>query len=416
MAKPSYAVDECIFMLDCARKYFTPNWIKKLIDEISEAGFTAINIHFADDIAIRLESKIYPWLAGGDHTLCGFGKEYGCPENDNKYFTQDEMRDLVLYAKSRGLDVIPSLDTPGHMMYSVKKYMEVHGIDIGNYFHKHGKIALIGGSIGENDEGGRAKYSRGIDISNPKAKEFVKNLYTEYGTFFYELGCTSFDIGGDELLGWGTTGVIDPTVPKWSNLDHWQEYARVATGNPEAVAFDTFILYMNEITGLLRKIGYKSIRMWNDDVYRFSDTGWQEIVKLDNSIDIQYWCPHTNGGDNTAMFYIERGHNLYNFSRPYTYYTLYPAGRSPSYVTPEAIIKEWNAYVFAPKNSECDKTGNTYIFPPYREGNIVDAPNPRVKGAGFCLWTDTPGSETEDEILEHIRPYFQAIAKKTRGI
>ncbi|MBQ8689855.1 MAG: hypothetical protein IJ515_05790 [Clostridia bacterium] len=214
---------------------------------------------------------------------------------------------------------------------------------------------------------------------------------------------TSCSDGGAEL--------IDPTVSKWSNLDHWEEYAKVRTGKENAVAYDAFILYMNDITALLRSIGYESVRMWNDDVYRISDTDWQCAAEIDKSIDIQYWSPHTNNGEGTAQFYIDKGHNVYNFARLYTYYTLYP-DKAPSYVTPEAIMKEWNPYIFAPKNSECT-TDNTYIFPPFMPGNIISAPNEKVKGAGFCLWTDCPSAETEDEILENMRPYFTAIAKKS---
>lgn len=399
-------------MLDCARKYFTPDWIKRLIDEISAVGYNAINIHFAEDMAVRLESKKYPWLAGGDHTLCGFGVEYGCPENDNKYITQEQMRDIVRYAQARGVEVIPSLDSPGHMTYTVKKYKQNCGSDIGNYFHKNGKKAIVQ-AAGEKKESALSLYSSCLDVSNPEAVEFVKSLYTEYGLFFRELGCKSFDIGGDELLGWGDDGSIDKSVPKWSNLDHWQEYARQATSNPNAVAYDAFILYMNDITALLHSMGYESVRMWNDDVYRSIDTGWQEAAQIDKSIDIQYWSPHTNGGEGTAQFYLDRGHNLYNFARLYNYYTLY-SDRSPSYTTPEVIMAEWNPYVFAPNNSQSDD-GNSYIFPPFKPGNILTAPNEKIKGAGFCLWCDTPAAETEDEILEHARPYFTAIAKKATG-
>lgn len=412
MSNSVYRVDERIFMLDCGRKYFTPDWIKRLIREISEVGFNAINIHFSEDTAIRLESKTYPWLAGGDHTLCSFGAEYGCPENDDKYLTQEEMRDIVRYAQSCGVDVIPSLDSPGHMTYAVKKYKQNCGSDIGNYYHKNGKVALVQ-AAGEKHESSFAMYSSCLDISNPETVEFAKNLYTEYGLFFRELGCKSFDIGGDELLGWGDEGSIDKSVPKWCNLDHWQEYAQKITKNPNAVAYDAFILYMNDITALLRSFGYESVRMWNDDVYRSIDTAWQEATQLDSGIDIQFWSPHTNGGENTASFYIDRGHNVYNFARLYTYYTLY-SDRCPSYATPDAIMREWTPYVFAPNNSEC-ATDNTYIFPPFNAGNHVAAPNEKIKGAGFCLWCDTPSAEGEDELLENMRPYFTAIAKKASG-
>lgn len=413
MSNSKYNVKECIFMLDCARKYFSPEWFIKVIDEIAEAGFTGINIHFSEEMALRLESKTYPWLAGGDHKLCSFGMAHGCPENDSKYITQDEMRKIVLYAKSRGLDVIPSLDSPGHMTYSVKKYKEACGIDIGNYFTKNGIRQVVAHTSLTNDTS-QTIYSRGIDISNPIAREFAKNLYTEYGKFFRELGCDSFDIGGDELLGWGDIGLIDKNTTKWCNLDHWKEYAYNITKNPDAVAYDAFILYINEITDLLLSMGYKSILMWNDDVYRKSDTEWKEATQIHKAIDIQFWSPHTNNGEASAKFYIDKGHSLYNFTRLYTYYTLYP-DRAPSYATPEAIMSEWNPYLFAPNNSSCQTDdSNSYIFPPFNPENKLDAPNDKVKGAGFCLWCDTPNAETEDELLEHLRPFFIAIGTKSR--
>ena len=414
MNSSKFRVGERIFMLDCARKYFTPKWVKRLIDEISAVGFNVFNIHFTDEVGHRLESKKFPWLAGGDYTLCTFGAAYGCPEDDGKFFTLDEMADIVRYAQSHGMEVLPSFDSPGHMTYAVKKYKQVRGVDIGNYFHKHGKVAIVA-SAGERDERSQEVYSRGIDISSPEALEFAKALYTEYGEFFYSLGCRSFDIGGDELLGWGDKGSVDPSLPKWSNLDHWEKYAKARTKNEKAVAYDAFILYMNDITALLKSIGYTSVRMWNDDVYRKSDTAWQRATEIDRSIDIQYWSPHTNGGEGTAQFYLDKGHNLYNFARPYTYYTMYPNNRPASYVTPEAIMKEWSPYLFAANNSECDPGNSDYIFPRFNRGTEITAPNERVKGAGFCLWCDCPSAETEDELLEHIRPYFTAIAKKSLG-
>ena len=382
-------------MLDCARKYLTPAWIKRLIDEIAEVGYNAIMIHFSEDVAMRLESKLYPWLAGGDHTLCVWGIANGRPEDNGKFITQKEMADIVRHAHSRGVEVIPSLDSPGHMNYIVKKYNEHYGTDIGNYFHKNGRVSIVQGSSAFR-EALPMSYSRGIDISNSEAVSFVKSLYDEYGRFFYELGCRSFDIGGDELLGFGET--IDDSLSKWQNLEHWDNYARELTGDSRAVAYDAFILYMNELVSMLRGMGYESIRMWNDDVYRSFDTDWRGVCELDKSIDIQYWSTAANNGENTVLVYLERGHSVYNFGFLHTYYTLYP-DRAPTRVTPENIMEDWNPYVFDPEMQE----------------NNPSPTDERVKGAGFCLWCDTPAAETEDEILEHIRPYFTAIAKKACG-
>lgn len=396
MNNSNYYVDECTFMLDCARKYLTPGWIKRLIGEIADVGYNSIILHFSEDMGFRIESKKYPWLAGGDHTLCPFGIANGEAENDGKYITQDEMADIVRYAQSRGVEVIPSLDSPGHMNFAVKRYNEHFGTNISNYFHKDGKVSIVQGSSAKQ-EAIPISYSRGIDISNPEAVAFAKSLYDEYGKFFAALGCKRFVIGGDEILGFGET--IDDSLSKWQNLDHWDKLARELTGNDDAVAYDAFILYANDICRMLREIGYGSILMWNDDVYRSFDTGWKGVTELDRSIEILYWSDIANNGENTVGIYLDRGHTVYNFGHKHTYYTLYP-DRPPSKVTPEEILAEWNPYVFGANSEE----------------NKLAAPNPLVKGAGICLWTDTPAAMSEDEILEGMRPYFTAIAKKTRGV
>ena len=379
-------------MLDCARKYYTPAWIKRLILEIKDAGFNAISIHFSEDMGLRLESKKYPWLAGGDHSLCVYGAANGMPENDGKFISQDEMADIVRFAQANGIEVISSFDSPGHMNYAVKKYNSVNGADISNYFHKNGKKVIVQGSSIKK-EPAQYTFSRGIDITNPEAVKFARDLYEEYGRFFYSLGCRKFDIGGDELLGFGET--IDDSLSKWQNLDHWEAYAKQITGKDNAVAYDAFIIYMNGIVELMRSIGYEHILMWNDDVYRDFDTGWQRATELDPSIDIQYWSVKSNGGKNDVYTYLDRGHKVYNFISPCVYYVVGFGGAKYG-TTPEILERDWSAYYFDTEKPE----------------NNPPAPDPRILGGGYCLWSDSPASETEDEILEHLIPYIRACGKK----
>lgn len=392
MSDVKFHMNKRIFMLDCARKYFTPAWIKKLIDEISSVGYNTIVLHFSEDMGMRLESKQYPWLAGGDHSLCTLGAANGRAEDDGKYIRQAEMSDIVRHAQARGMEVIPSFDSPGHMNYIVKKYNARFEKDIGNYFHQNGKKSLVHGSSA-NKEPAQTAYSRGIDIANPEATAFAKSLYEEYGKFFLNLGCTGFNICGDELLGWGEKANNDLT--KWQNLDHWQAYAQTKTGNPRAVAYDAFVLYMNETAALLRAMGYKTVYMWNDDIYRFTDTDWKEVVKIDKDIEVFHWASAANACYTPAFYYLERGHRLYNFTRKYNYYVLFPSG-SPTFVTPEQITGEWSPYLFDTEEPK----------------NNPQVPNENVGGAGFCLWCDAPACIDEDELLARIRPYYTAIIEK----
>ena len=215
-------------------------------------------------------------------------------------------------------------------------------------------------------------------------------MLIEYGELFASLGCTDFDIGGDELLGFGEN--IDDSYTKWQSLDHWQALAQKKTDNENAVAYDAFLLYMNETSSLMRSLGYTSVRMWNDDVLRSGDTDWKRIVELDKSIDIEFWMPYANGGKNNVFTYLDEGYKIYNLLNYYTYYILGMGMKNN--VTPERIRNEWNAYVFDS---------------PTRQFR-VDSSKHKIHGAAFCLWCDKPSAETPDEILTHLAPYLYSAS------
>lgn len=390
--KPDYP--ERAFFLDCGRKYYSPDWIKDMIREISWSNMNAIYIHFSEEMGFRLESKTYPWLAGGDNTLCIGGASYGVAADNGKYITQDEMREIAAVAKLYHVEIIPSLDSPGHMNYAVKKYNAQYGTDIGNYYHYDGKTAIVQGS---GPETAQKNYSRGIDISNTEAVTFAKNLYAEYASFFKELGCTKFDIGGDELLGWGASLA---SVSKWKQLDHWKTYAQKRSGNKNAVAYDAFMYYMNDIYDLVKGYGYTSIRMWNDDALRSADTGWSKVVTLNPGMEIQYWSPTANNSKNNIWTYLNAGYKAYNFLNSYSYYVLGQAhDGSGSYagITPQRIYENWAPNIFIPY-------GGT--------GSNTAIGNANVKGSAFCVWCDMPSTESAATVKAGILPCLRVNGAK----
>lgn len=398
---------ERALFLDCGRKYYSPEWIMDMIREMSWSNMNAIYLHFSEEMGFRLESKTYPWLAGADNTLCVNGSASGVAEDNGKYITQDEMRQIADVAKLYHVEIIPSLDSPGHMNYAVKKYNEQYGTDIGNYFHYNGKTSIVQGS---GPETAQKSYSRGIDISNEEAVAFAQNLYKEYAAFFRELGCTKFDIGGDELLGWGGAVVSTSTASRWKQLDHWKTYAQNrAKGEGKsnyssAVAYDGFMYYMNDIYDLVSSYGYTSVRMWNDDALRTGDTGYQSVVELDKNIEIQYWTPEANSGKNNIWTYLNKGYKAYNFLNSYNYYVLgneHTETGSGSYTgcSGQRIYESWNPYVFAPY-------GDT------NTGKNVSVGNANIKGSAFCVWCDNPGAETAQQVKEGVLPLIRANGKK----
>ena len=398
---------ERAFFLDCGRKYYSPEWIMDMIREMSWSNMNTIYLHFSEEMGFRLESKIYPWLAGADNTLCVNGAANGVAEDNGKYITQDEMRQIAEVAKLYHVEIIPSLDSPGHMNYAVKKYNEQYGTDIGNYFHYNGKTSIVQGS---GPESAQKSYSRGIDISNKEAVTFAQNLYKEYAAFFRELGCTKFDIGGDELLGWGSAVVSTSTASRWKQLDHWKAYAQQraqAEGKSNyssAVAYDGFMYYMNDIYDIVSSYGYTSVRMWNDDALRTSDTGYQNVVELDKNIEIQYWTPDANSGKNTIWTYLNKGYKAYNFLNSYNYYVLgneHTEDGSGGYAgcTSERIYSNWNPYIFIPY-------GDT------NTNRNVSVGNGNIKGSAFCVWCDNPNAETAAQVKAGVLPLLRSNGKK----
>ncbi len=403
-------VAERAVSLDNGRKYFSVTWIKEFIREMSWARMNTLVLHFSEEMGLGIESKRYPWLAGRDGDLCVAASI----TTDNSCLTQGDVAEIVNYAKLYHVEIIPSLDSPGHMNYIVKKFNEKcassdysfsydgktytakAGSEIGNYFHYNNKTSIVQGSRNK-------AYSRGIDISNETAVAFTRSLIEEYATLFAELGCTKFDIGGDELLGWGTA--ISSSVPKWQQLDHWKTYAIERTGNSKAVAYDGFLLYMNDLYNLVTDLGYTSVRMWNDDALRSADTGWTGVVELNSNIDIWYWSATANSKQNNVWTYLNEGYQVYNILDDYNYYVLnddYFSSSRDSFTQAYAdqIYNEWNPYVFDPTSTTLGTGKNTALG------------NPNVLGSAIGVWCDNPSLRTETQVMKELLPLVQAHAAK----
>lgn len=411
--------------LDNGRKYFSVDNIKSLIRELSWANMNCLTMHFSEEMGLGIESKLYPWLAGRDGGLC----TQGTVTTDNRYLTQTELVDILNYAKLYHVQIIPSMDTPGHMNYIVKRFNEqcatkdysftfdgktytaAAGSEIGNYLHYNGQTAIVQGS-GTTDYA--KSHSRGIDISNEVAVAFTKSLLKEYADLFHSCGSTTIDIGGDELLGWGGSLA---SVSKWKQLDHWKTYAQnraKAEGKSNwasAVAYDAFLYYMNDMNDFVRSLGYTSVRMWNDDVLR-TDTGWSKVVQLNTNVDILYWYP-----SNTVDTYVNAGYKVINILDAYNYFAMVPVTSTNAngnyggnnlvvnglmLPSAEGIYTKWDPYVFS----------YTYANGTTMGTNISSANKSAVIATALGVWCDSPTKQTEEQVLAELFPRIHAHGAK----
>ena len=124
-------------MVDSGRNARTTEEIKKIIDLMARYKMNTLHWHLTDDQGWRVEIKKYPRLTtvGAERAETpvlgnrnkGDGKPYSA------FYTQDQIRDVVKYAKDRHITVVPEIEVPGHAAAAITAYPELGNKDIPNY-------------------------------------------------------------------------------------------------------------------------------------------------------------------------------------------------------------------------------------------------------------------------------------------
>jgi hexosaminidase len=106
-------------MLDVARHFFGVEEVKRYIDLISHYKMNRLHLHLTDDQGWRIEIKSWPRLTGvGGRTQVGGG--------GGGYYTQEQYSEIVKYACSRYVTIVPEIDTPGHTNAVLASYEELN--------------------------------------------------------------------------------------------------------------------------------------------------------------------------------------------------------------------------------------------------------------------------------------------------
>lgn len=87
-------------LMDCSRHFEPVDVIERTLDGMASVKLNVFHWHLTDDQAFRMESKLFP-------RLTGMG-------SDDEYYTQAQAREIVAYARQRGIRVVPEFDMPGH--------------------------------------------------------------------------------------------------------------------------------------------------------------------------------------------------------------------------------------------------------------------------------------------------------------
>ena len=269
--------------IDAGRKYFSPEQLKEIIDKAKHYGYTDLHLlvgndgmrFMLDDMTIKANGKTY---ASDDvKRALENGTDAYYKDPNGNHLTESQMTDLINYAKDKGIGLIPTVNSPGHMD-AILHAMKELGIQKPN-FNYFGK-----------------ESARTVDLDNKEAVEFTKALINKYAAYF--AGKTDiFNIGLDEYAN-------DATNAKgWTVLQTQGKYSK-------------FITYANDLAHIVKSHGLKPMA-FNDGIYYNGDTS---SGTFDKDIIVSMWTGGWGGYDvASSKLLVEKGHQILNTNDAWYY-------------------------------------------------------------------------------------------------
>lgn len=327
-------------MLDVARTFFDVDTVKAFIDRASSLKFNRLHLHLSDDQGWRLQIDSRPLLTERGSTAAVGDRPGG-------FYTKDDFREIVRYAASRHMVVVPEIDLPGHTHAIGLAYPELVEAPVMNdgLLTQAKALGEALPAAGEPYRGTGVGYSS-VKIHGDATWDFLRDVLTELA----ELTPGPFlHVGGDECLG---TAQAD---------------------------FDAFI---ERVTALTTELGKTPIT-------------WHEAGSADVAEGTigQYWGSTTPAGEHAdhARRFAERGGSVI-MSPSNTAYL------DQKYDAAFPLGLDWAALIDLQTAYEWEPTA------------IVDAlPAEAILGVEGPLWSET--IETLDDIDQLIFPRVAAIAE-----
>ena len=265
-------------MLDCARHFFPLSFVKKFIDILAMHNMNVFHWHLTEDQGWRLEIKSHPELTAKSSMRSGTVIGHNATVDDSiphgGFYTQQEAREIVEYARQRHITVIPEIDMPGHMLAALAAYPE------------------LGCTGGPYEVGHRwGVYKDVLCLGKESTYKFVQDVIDEVVDIF---PAKYFHIGGDE----------SPTV-MWEKCPNCLQKAK--DENTDIKHLQQY--FTNRIEKYLNSKG-KSI------------IGWDEILegKINQSATIMSWR-----GVEPGLKAAKQGHDVIMTPSSHVYFDHYQA-------------------------------------------------------------------------------------------
>ena len=182
-------------MLDVARHFMPTENLKVITEAAARCGINRLHLHLTEDQGWRLEIRRYPSLTrvGAERGYSTFGGVSHW-ENNNGYYSQQEIRDLVRFCQEKGIEIIPEVDLPGHTSALLAACPEI-GCERTVYSRENSRVIRPGYTY--HVETGCGIYQNLICAGRDETLEMLRNIFDEIMDLF---PFPMIHLGGDEAL------------------------------------------------------------------------------------------------------------------------------------------------------------------------------------------------------------------------
>ncbi|KLI74713.1 MULTISPECIES: family 20 glycosylhydrolase [Lacticaseibacillus] len=289
---------QSVFSIDAGRKYFSVDQLETIIDRAHTDGYTNVQMllgndalrFMLDDMSLTVDGKTYTSDAVKQAVLAGNQAYYNDP-NGNA-LTQADMDAVLKYAAERDINIIPVINSPGHMD-AILTAMTKLGIN----------NPAFNGS------------KRTVDLNNDTAIAFTKALLQKYVSYFKDR-VTIFNFGSDEYANDVDTG-------GWAKLQQTGTYRK-------------FVAYVNDLAQMAENAGLKPM-VFNDGIYYNDRT---DFGTFDQDLIVSYWTAGWFGYDVAKPeFLANKGLKIMNTNDGWYWVLGRMTGNLYSYETAVASLK-----------------------------------------------------------------------------
>ncbi len=381
-------------MLDVSRHFFNKQEVERYIDDMVKYKYNLLHLHLTDDQGWRIEIKSYPrltevgaWRVDKTGSFNTFSKpEPDEPRNYGGFFTQQDIKDIVQYAKDRFVNILPEIDVPGHSLAALAAYPELtctpgtYQVNSGEKFMEWPPSGHFYGLIDNT-----------LCPANDKVYEFLDKVFGEVAALFpFEY----IHMGGDETARnfWEKSDQIKELMKRENlkNLDEVQSY------------------FVKRVEKIIMSKGKKMI-------------GWDEILDggLAPNAAVMSWRGMKGGVEAAKL-----GHEVVMSPTNFVYID-YMQGDVSTEPPVYASLRMKKSYEFEPLpegvNEKLIKGGQANLWTEqiYNLRQAQYMTWPRGMAISECLWSPKQNRnwmEFVSRVEKHFERMDQAETKYSRGI